>query len=116
MEIRTKRIYEPAAADDGFRVLIDRLWPRGLSKEKAKVDLWLKELSPSHELRRWYGHRAELWPEFRKRYAAELKDQSAALAMLRREARKRTVTLLFASREKELNNATALKRMLGKLR
>ena len=112
MAIRAKRIYEPAAGDDGFRVLIDRLWPRGLTKEKAKVDLWLKELSPSHELRRWYSHRAELWPEFQKRYAAELKGQLEALAMLRREARKRRVTLLFASRETELNNASALKRML----
>lgn len=112
MSIRTKRIYEAPSAADGFRVLIDRLWPRGLSKEKAAVDLWLKELSPSHELRRWYGHRAELWPEFQKRYAAELKGQTEAMATLRRESKRRTVTLLFASRETKLNNASALKRML----
>ncbi|MGH7187161.1 MAG: DUF488 domain-containing protein [Pseudomonadota bacterium] len=114
MAIRTKRIYEPATDDDGLRVLIDRLWPRGLSKANAKVDLWLKELAPSHELRKWFDHRADRWPEFQKRYAVELKDQTEAMAMLRREAKKRTVTLLFASRETKLNNASALKRMLDR--
>jgi uncharacterized protein YeaO (DUF488 family) len=112
MTIQTKRIYEPADAEDGLRVLIDRLWPRGVSKDNAKVDLWLKELAPSHELRKWFDHRADRWAEFQKRYAAELKSQPEELAMLRRESKKRTVTLLFASRETKLNNASALKRML----
>lgn len=112
MTIQTKRIYEPADADDGLRVLIDRLWPRGLTKQEAKVDLWLKELAPSHELRQWFDHRAERWAEFRARYGAELTEQSNAMTMLQREARKRTVTLLFASRETKLNNASALKWML----
>jgi uncharacterized protein YeaO (DUF488 family) len=112
MAVQTKRIYKPAAAKDGLRVLIDRLWPRGLSKDNAKVDLWLKELAPSHELRKWFDHRADRWAEFQKRYAAERKSQPEELAMLRQGARKRTVTLLFASRETKLNNASALKQIL----
>ncbi len=73
-----KRVYEPAAKDDGFRVLVDRLWPRGLTKAKARVDLWLKEVAPSTELRKWFGHEPEKWPEFQKRYRGELKEEALA--------------------------------------
>jgi uncharacterized protein YeaO (DUF488 family) len=80
--IKLKRAYEPASKDDGLRVLVERLWPRGVSKQKAKIDLWLKALAPSTELRQWYGHDPARWPQFRKRYGAELKGQGDLLALL----------------------------------
>ena len=110
--LRTKRIYEPAASADGFRVLVDRIWPRGVKKSEATIDLWLKELAPSTELRRWFGHDAARWPEFRKRYKAELKSRTEALALLRDKLRRGTVTLVYASRDTEHNNAVALAAML----
>jgi uncharacterized protein YeaO (DUF488 family) len=94
-------------------VLVDRLWPRGLSKAAARIDRWARELSPSDELRRWYRHDAERWPEFKRRYRAELAGQANALAVLSQQARRRRVTLLFASAELRLNNAYALKEMLA---
>ena len=112
LSVRLKRVYQPAAADDGFRVLVDRLWPRGLSKQRAQVDVWLRELAPSDALRKWYGHRPARWEEFQKRYARELEEQQAALERLAAEARRQPVTLLYASRETERNNAAALKRQL----
>lgn len=112
MDIRIKRVYEAAAEDDGKRVLVDRLWPRGLSKERAQVDVWVKELAPSTELRRWYAHEASKWPEFRARYAAELEDHGEALEALLDLTREGTVTFLFGSKEERLNNATALKEIL----
>ncbi len=112
MPFKMKRVYEPPHREDGQRVLVDRLWPRGLSKAAAKVDVWAKEISPSHELRKWYGHDPDRWPEFRKRYAAELRTRKDFLARLRRTGRSGTVTLLFASREVNLNNAGALIRLL----
>ncbi|MBV9053756.1 MAG: DUF488 domain-containing protein [Hyphomicrobiales bacterium] len=110
--LRTKRIYEPAASADGFRVLVDRIWPRGVKKSEATIDLWLKELAPSTELRRWFGHDAAKWSEFRKRYKAELKSRTEALALLRDKLRRGTVTLVYASRDTEHNNAVALAAML----
>jgi uncharacterized protein YeaO (DUF488 family) len=110
--IRLKRIYEPAAAEDGLRVLVDRLWPRGLAKEKAAVDHWLKEVAPSTTLRQWFGHDPARWPEFRERYRAELREDPAALAALRRLCRGRTVTLLYAASDPEHNNAVVLKSLL----
>src|SRR5579871_1895533 len=108
--LKLKRIYEPSATSDGYRVLVDRLWPRGLSKQKARVDLWLRDIAPSTVLRKWYGHAPERWSEFRRRYGAELKQQKEALAELRAVLKQhKTVTFLFSSKEEKLNNAAALK-------
>jgi len=112
MPIAVKRVYEPPAPNDGVRVLVDRLWPRGLSKSAARIDLWVRELAPSNELRRWYAHDAKKWPEFKRRFSVELKTRADALKALALEARKQKVTLLFASREPRLNNAFALKPFL----
>lgn len=112
MTIVIKRVYETPSSSDGLRVLVDRLWPRGLSKARARVDHWAKELAPSHALRRWYAHEARKWPEFRRRYSAELRERAEALEVLRRTAGKRRVTLLYGSKEARLNNAFALKRIL----
>src|SRR5215475_7428062 len=107
-----KRVYEGAAKDDGYRVLVDRLWPRGLTKAKAHVDLWLKEIAPSAELRKWFGHEPEKWPEFQKRYRAELKKE--ALASLRKlEKEHKKVTLLYGAKSEERNQAVALLKILG---
>ena len=105
-QIRTKRAYDPPTPDDGRRVLVDRLWPRGLKKAEAQIDLWLKEAAPSAELRRWFGHDPARWDEFRRRYAAELDKNRPVLAPLL-EADDR-LTLLFAARDPEHNNAVAL--------
>lgn len=109
-EFRVKRVYESPKADDGERVLVDRLWPRGLSKKKAAVDRWEQELAPSDALRRWFAHDAKKWSEFRRRYFAELDAQPAGLDALR--AMHGRVTLLFAARDEEHNNAVALKEYL----
>ena len=113
MKIRTKRIYEQAARSDGRRILIDRLWPRGVSKDAAKIDFWAKAVAPSSELRRWYQHDADKWDEFRRRYFAELDDNSEGLEQLRAQVGSGTVTLVFASKEERLNNAGALREYLG---
>ena len=110
--LRIKRIYDSPAAEDGNRVLVDRLWPRGLTKEGARVDEWLKEIAPSDELRKWFDHDPARWEEFRTRYREELKTQVGLLDKLRGEARKGTVTLLFAAKDAEHNNAVVLKEML----
>lgn len=113
--ITVKRIYAAPAATDGCRVLVDRLWPRGLSKDKAKIDHWLKDLAPSNDLRRWYGHDPAKWDEFRRRYRAELDaDPSALEPLLHLMETEKTVTLLFSSREEKLNNAVALAEILQK--
>ena len=107
--IRLKRAYDPAEPEDGTRILVDRLWPRGLSRGEAKVDQWLKEVAPSAELRRWFGHDPAKWAEFRRRYKAELADNPSLeelRALLRRERR---VTLLFGARDVEHNNAVVLR-------
>ena len=109
--IRTKRAYEPPADDDGLRVLVDRLWPRGLTKEAAQVDLWVKEIAPTNELRKWYKHEPEKWDEFRRRYANELATHEGEVAALEEQLDGR-VTFLFSSKEEHLNNATALKEYL----
>lgn len=109
MDIRVRRIYDDKAASDGQRVLVERLWPRGMSKEDAALDLWLKGLAPSSELRRWYGHEAERWPEFKQRYFEELDANTEAVNSLCELAAKGRVTLLFASRETERNSANALR-------
>jgi uncharacterized protein YeaO (DUF488 family) len=113
--IKIKRIYEPAAEEDGFRILVDRLWPNGIKKEKAKIDLWLKEVAPSDELRKWFSHDPEEWEEFKKKYAKELARKQELLKEIRQiETEKGTVTLLYSARDVEHNNAVALKEVLEK--
>lgn len=109
---RTKRIYEPSDAADGTRVLVDRLWPRGVSKEDAAVDWWAKEVAPSTELRRWYGHDPDRYAEFAERYRAEL-DGNEDLAKLREMDKCKTVTLLYAARDEEHAHARVLKETLA---
>jgi uncharacterized protein YeaO (DUF488 family) len=113
--IRCKRIYEPSERGDGYRVLVDRLWPRGLKKEEAAFDVWIKDIAPSTELRQWYGHRSEAWPEFQQRYRQELKRPEAAaeLEKLREIAAKRPLTLLTATKEVAESHAAVLKAVLG---
>jgi uncharacterized protein YeaO (DUF488 family) len=110
--IRLKRAYEPAAGGDGVRILVERLWPRGVSKHRAKLDLWLKDLAPSPELRQWYGHDPAKWPQFRTRYRNELKGRGDALALLKYLAREMTVTFVYAASDEERNSATVLKEYL----
>jgi uncharacterized protein YeaO (DUF488 family) len=112
MDIRVKRIYEEPASDDGQRVLVDRLWPRGISKETAALDAWLKEVAPSDELRTWYHANLDRWEEFHERYLAELEARQEFLDELRDRARRGTVTLLFAAKQTERNHATVLKELL----
>ena len=112
MRLRTKRVYAPATRADGRRILIDRIWPRGVSKEAARVDYWARSVAPSHELRRWYRHDAEKWREFRRRYFAELDANPEGVEALRGQLGGGTATLVFGSREEERNNATALKEYL----
>lgn len=110
--LRLKRIYEPADRDDGARFLVERLWPRGVSKSRAKLDGWLKTAAPSDELRRWYGHDPARWDEFRRCYFAELAMDPGRLAPIREAATKGTVTLVFAAKDPRLSCATALKEFL----
>jgi uncharacterized protein YeaO (DUF488 family) len=110
--IRTKRIYDPPGPDDGYRVLVDRLWPRGVSKERAKVDEWARELAPSDGLRKWFGHDPERFDEFRDRYRQELAERSEQLQELRRRARTQPVTIVFGARDEQHNNAVVLAELL----
>ena len=109
IEIRVKRVYEEPEELDGRRILVDRLWARGLPKEKAKVDVWVKEIAPSTELRRWYGHDPNKWTEFKSRYAAELESNPGQVEEILREIQAGIVTFLYSSKEEQLNNAVALK-------
>jgi len=112
-DIRVKRAYDPPGSDDGLRILIDRLWPRGLTKSALKLDAWVKHLSPSNALRKWYGHDPEKFAEFRRRYVDELKSQGEALGELRETVRGRTITLLTATKEIDLSHATVLRELLA---
>ena len=112
MRLRTKRIYELPAAADGRRILVDRLWPRGLTKTAAQIEYWARAVAPSTQLRRWYGHDPAKWKEFRRRYFAELDANPAGLAELHRHLGTGTVTLLYSSKEERLNNATPLREYL----
>ena len=113
--IRLKRVYDPPEPGDGTRILVDRLWPRGLKKAEAVLDVWSKELAPSAELRRWFGHDPARWEEFRRRYRQELTARPDELARLAEAARAGPVTLLFAARDETRNNAVVLKEMLEEL-
>lgn len=109
MVIKIKRIYEPADASDGCRILVDRLWPRGISKDRAKLSYWAKEISPSNELRNWYRHDAVKWHEFKSRYFDEIRIKPGIGELLQHCSHNDVVTFLFSSKETELNNAAALK-------
>jgi uncharacterized protein YeaO (DUF488 family) len=110
--IRLKRAYEPPTEDDGTRILVERLWPRGVSKERAAIDLWLKELAPSAELRKWYAHDQTRWAEFRARYWAELDQKGEALRDLKRRLEEGAVTFVYAAKDEEHNSAILLKQYL----
>jgi uncharacterized protein YeaO (DUF488 family) len=110
--IKIKRAYDPLSSDDGKRILVDRLWPRGIKKEDAAIDEWLKDIAPSTELRKWYSHDPAKWGEFKKRYKIELKDKIGIVDRLRQESKKGTLTLLFSAKATELNNAVALKEFI----
>jgi uncharacterized protein YeaO (DUF488 family) len=112
MDVRLKRAYEPPARSDGYRVLIDRLWPRGVSKEQARLEEWARELAPSGELRRWFGHDPAKFDEFRRRYRGELADHDQKLRELRRRAREGTLTLVYGARDSEHNDAVVLAELL----
>ncbi len=106
--IQIKRVYEEASKNDGYRILVDRLWPRGLTKERVAADEWLKELAPSTELRKWFGHDPQKWTEFRKRYDAELKAKKDLIADIIKKAHHEKVTLLYGAKDQEHNEAVVL--------
>lgn len=112
MAIHLKRAYEPSAPEDGFRILVDRLWPRGIARDAAHVDLWLKEIAPSTELRKWFAHDPEKWAEFRKRYAEELDSRPAEVERLAECVRRGAVTLVYGAKDQQHNQAVALKEYL----
>jgi len=114
MEIKTKRIYAPAADSDGFRILVDRLWPRGIKKQEAHIDLWLKEVAPSTELRKWFNHEPEKWEQFMKKYRAELKGAAAFEELTTLAEKHRILTLLYGAKDEQHNQAEVLEQFLVK--
>ena len=110
--IKIKRIYDRASSDDGKRIYVDRLWPRGMKKEEVKIDEWLKEISPSDALRKWFGHDPSKYEEFKRRYTQELENHSEILEKVKIEGKRKTVTLLFSARDVDYNNTTVLKEIL----
>ena len=110
--ITTRRVYEPPGSKDGFRILVDRLWPRGISKEKACIDEWRKDLAPSDRLRKWFNHEAEKWDEFRRRYHRELAAKLTAVKEFVRQRQPKNITLVYGARDEQHNNAVALKEFL----
>lgn len=112
MEVQLKRAYEAPSPDDGFRVLVDRLWPRGVSKARAHLDLWLKDIAPSTELREWFGHDPAKWDEFRARYARELDQNHAAVGQLMEHAQRGPLTLVYSAKDREHNDAVVLREYL----
>ncbi len=114
MKINIKRVYEKSSKADGKRILVDRLWPRGLTKEKADIDLWLKDIAPTTELRKWFGHDPDKWKEFQKRYRLELKKNKEQVTLLNEEIKKGEVTLVYGARDEEHNEARVLKEWLNR--
>ena len=114
--IQTRRVYEPAAPDDGLRVLVDRVWPRGLSRQQARIDRWLKDAAPSTALRRWFHHDPEKWAEFKRAYFDELAEQRDALRQLLHDADGGTLTLVYGTRDTRHNNAVALRQYLNRIK
>ena len=115
-DVRVKRVYDAPGEQDGKRILVDRLWPRGLTKEKAAVDLWLKDIAPSTELRKWFRHDPAKWTEFQKRYRAEVKKNADSFSVLKREAETGRITLLFGAKDEEHNEALVLRSILDRAR
>ncbi|MCL4244507.1 MAG: DUF488 family protein [Candidatus Dadabacteria bacterium] len=114
MIIKLRRAYEKPGPEDGLRILVERLWPRGISKKDAKLDLWLKDVAPSNELRKWYGHDPAKWAEFKKRYFEELDREKAAVDELRNTVKGKDVTFVYSSKEEKYNSAAALREYLGR--
>jgi uncharacterized protein YeaO (DUF488 family) len=112
MMIKTKRIYDKLEADDGFRILVDRIWPRGIKKNDIIIDLWQKDIAPSASLRKWFNHDQRKWDKFKSRYYEELNDKQEIVKLLLEKAEKETITLLYSSKEEQYNNAIALKEFL----
>ena len=112
MNIKIKRVYEQPDKKDGERILVDRLWPRGLTKEKANVDLWLKEIAPSTELRKWFGHDPDRWKSFSRRYETEIRHNDDLIKVLTKKAKKGTITLVYGARDEKHNEALVLKKFL----
>ena len=112
MDLKIKRVYEKPSKEDGFRILVDRLWPRGLTKEKAAVDLWLKEIAPGTALRKWFGHDPDKWNEFRKRYLLELDQNKEQVNILNEHLKNGTVTLVYGAKDQEHNEAVVLRDLL----
>ena len=110
--IKLKRIYEKPLKEDGFRILVERLWPRGFTKGRAAINLWLKDIAPSSELRKWFGHDTARWEEFRNRYWAELTEKKELIASLKQKSKQGTVTLIYSSSDEKHNSAVALKMFL----
>ncbi|HHT9116318.1 MAG: DUF488 domain-containing protein [Planctomycetes bacterium] len=110
--IKLKRVYEKPSKGDGFRILVERLWPRGITKERASVDLWLKDAAPGTELRKWFGHDPAKWEQFCKRYRVELKQRKDAANLLKQKSKEGTITLVYAARDEKHNSAIALKEIL----
>ena len=114
--IKIKRVYDAPSANDGYRILVDRLWPRGMTKAKAKIDLWAKEVTPTDSLRKWYSHTPEKWPEFKKMYKNELKERLEELDKIKQiEKKKKTVTLVYAAKDTKHTHALVLLGILEKL-
>lgn len=111
--VEVRRVYAKPSARDGVRILVDRLWPRGMSRRKARVDVWMRDVAPSDALRKWFSHDPRRWSAFQKKYRAELAAERETLAKLRAVARKKKVTLLFAAKDEKRNNAVALKKLLS---
>ncbi|HLG33194.1 MAG TPA: DUF488 family protein [Ignavibacteriaceae bacterium] len=112
--IQIKRIYEPANRQDGCRVLVDRIWPRGIKKDDASINLWLKEIAPSTELRKWYSHDPEKWKKFKTKFFKELDERKELVEVLIKNAKKQKLTLLYSAKEERFNNAAALKEYIEK--
>ena len=111
--VKLKRVYDEPSEDDGTRILVDRLWPRGLTKEKAHIGLWLKEVAPSNELRKWFAHDPEKWPEFQARYHAELNQNPTQVALLKQAVAKGPATLVYGAKDEEHNEAVVLQKLLN---
>ena len=114
MEIKLKRVYENSTKEDGIRILVDRLWPRGLTKQKASVDMWLKEIAPSTELRKWFHHDPSRWEQFKKRYLLELKSKEEQIELLKKKLKVGPVTLVYGAKDEEHNEALVLKELLNR--
>lgn len=111
--LRVKRVYDTVSDEDGFRILVDRLWPRGISKERAKLALWLKDIAPSDGLRKWFGHDQKKWSEFKEKYHKELGDKASLISLVLEKMSSGNVTLLFGAKDEKFNNAVALKEYIA---